>query len=48
MNTDDHEERARHILNLLLCGEREIAAEKGFDLDEVLAEAEALLRIKPQ
>ena len=39
-------ERAEHerkILWLLARGEREIAAAKGYDLDEVLAEADRLL-----
>ena len=33
----------REILTLLVRGEREIAAGKGYDLDDVLAEADALL-----
>ena len=33
----------REILKLLALGEREIAAGKGFDLDDVLAEADELL-----
>ena len=33
----------REILKLLALGEREIAVGKGFDLDDVLAEADALL-----
>ena len=36
-------ERERQILRLLARGEREIAAAKGHDLDEVLAEADRLL-----
>jgi prevent-host-death family protein len=36
-------EREREILKLLARGEREIAAGKGYDLDDVLAEADALL-----
>lgn len=36
-------EHEREILKLLARGEREIAKGKGFDLDEVLAEADALL-----
>ncbi len=36
-------EQEREILKLLALGEREIAAGKGFDLDDVLAEADALL-----
>jgi prevent-host-death family protein len=33
----------REILKLLVKGEREIAAGKGYDLDDVLAQADALL-----
>jgi prevent-host-death family protein len=36
-------ESEREILALLARGEREIAAGHGYDLDEVLAEADALL-----
>jgi hypothetical protein len=36
-------EHERQILRLLARGEREIAAAKGHDLDEVLAEADRLL-----
>jgi prevent-host-death family protein len=36
-------EHERQLLHLLARGEREITAGKGFDLDEVLAEADALL-----
>ena len=36
-------DRERQILRLLLRGEREIAAGNGYDLDSVLAEADALL-----
>ena len=36
-------EQEREILKLLARGEREIAAGKGYDLDRVLAEADALL-----
>jgi len=36
----DHE---RQILRLLARGEREIAAAKGYELDDVLAEADRLL-----
>jgi prevent-host-death family protein len=36
-------EHEREILRLLARGEREIAAEKGYDLNEVLAEADRLL-----
>jgi len=37
-------ERDREILRLLARGEKEIAAGEGHDLDDVLAEADALLR----
>jgi prevent-host-death family protein len=36
-------EQERKILKLLALGEREIAVGKGYDLDDVLAEADALL-----
>ncbi len=36
-------EQERQILKLLALGEREIAAGKGFSLNDVLAEADALL-----
>lgn len=36
-------ERERQILHHLLRGEREIAAGKGYDLESVLADADALL-----
>ena len=36
-------EQEREILKLLARGEREIAVGKGYDLDDVLAEADALL-----
>jgi prevent-host-death family protein len=36
-------EQERKILKLLALGEREIAVGKGYDLDHVLAEADALL-----
>jgi len=31
------------LLTLLLCGDREIAEDEGYDLDEVLAEADQIL-----
>ena len=43
LNTYERGEREREILKLLARGEREIAAGKGYDLDDVLAEADALL-----
>jgi len=36
-------EHERQLLHLLARGEREITAGRGFDLDKVLAEADALL-----
>jgi prevent-host-death family protein len=36
-------EQERQLLRLLVRGEQEIAAGTGYDLDEVLAEADALL-----
>ena len=36
-------EQEREILRLLARGEKEISAGKGFDLDDVLGEADALL-----
>ena len=36
-------EHERHLLRLLARGEKEIAAGRGYDLDEVLDEADALL-----
>jgi prevent-host-death family protein len=39
----EHGERERQLLRLLLRGEQEIAAGLGHDLDDVLAEADALL-----
>lgn len=41
-------EHERQILHLLARGEREITAGKGFDLDEVMAEADALLAGEPR
>ncbi len=40
-------ERERQLLRLLVRGEQEIAAGGGYDLDEVLAEADALLADEP-
>jgi len=39
----ERSEHERQILRILARGEREIAAVKGHDLDEVLAEADRLL-----
>jgi prevent-host-death family protein len=41
-------EHERQILHLLARGEQEITAGTGFDLDEVLAEADALLASGPK
>jgi prevent-host-death family protein len=43
VDTYEKGEREREILTLLARGKREIAAGKGYDLDDVLAEADALL-----
>ncbi len=39
----ERENSERQVLRLLVRGEKEIAAGEGFDLDAVLAEADALL-----
>lgn len=46
LSTEAYEraEHDRELLRLLACGEKEIAAGKGYDLDAVLAEADALLQ----
>jgi prevent-host-death family protein len=44
----ERSENERQILQLLARGEREIAAGKGFGLDEVLADADQLLVRKPK
>jgi prevent-host-death family protein len=43
VNQYERGEEERQILKALVRGEREIEAGKGYDLDSVLAEAEALL-----
>ena len=43
LNAYKQSEEERKILKLLALGEREIAAGTGFDLDDVLAEADDLL-----
>jgi len=43
MEAYERSEHERQLLHLLARGEQEIAAGKGFDLEEVLAEADALL-----
>jgi len=44
----ERSEHERRLLHLLARGEQEIKAGKGFDLDEVLAEADALLAGGPK
>jgi hypothetical protein len=47
---DDKSEFSEHdkeLLRLLIRGEEEIAAGKGYDLESVLAEADAFLAEKP-
>jgi prevent-host-death family protein len=44
----ERSEQERQILQLLARGEQEIKAGKGFDLDEVLAEAASLLAGSPK
>jgi prevent-host-death family protein len=44
----EHGQHELEILRLLARGEREIEAGRGHDLDDVLAEAEALLREAPR
>ena len=39
----ERSERERHLLRLLVRGEQEITAGIGYDLDDVLAEADAIL-----
>ena len=43
----EHGERERELLRLLVRGEQEIAANVGYDLDEVLAEANELVGDDP-
>ena len=43
VNAYEKGEQEREILKLLALGEREIAVGKGFDLEDVLAEADAFL-----
>ena len=43
----ERSERDRELLLLLAKGEKEIEAGKGYDLDSVLAEADALLAEEP-
>jgi prevent-host-death family protein len=44
----ERSEQERHILQLLARGEQEIKAGRGFDLDDVLAEADNLLAGGPK
>jgi len=44
----ERSEHERQLLHLLARGEQEITAGRGFDLDEVLAEANALLAGGPK
>ena len=48
METYERSEHERQILHLLARGEQEIIAGKGFNLDVVLAEADALLAGGPK
>ena len=48
MEAFERSEHERQILHLLARGEQEISAGKGFALDEVLAEADALLASGPK
>lgn len=48
MEAYERSEGERQLLHLLARGEQEITAGKGFDLDEVLAEADALLARGPK
>jgi hypothetical protein len=43
MESHERSERDQEILRLLAMGEREIEAAEGYDLEAVLAEADALL-----
>ena len=47
VETYERSERDRELLRLLAKGEKEIEAGKGYDLDSVLAEADALLAAEP-
>jgi prevent-host-death family protein len=48
METYERSERERQLLHLLARGEHEIRVGNGFDLDEVLAEADTLLAGGPK
>ena len=45
MEAYERSEHERQLLRIIARGEQEIAAGKGFDLDVVLAEADALLPV---
>jgi hypothetical protein len=49
MSVEEHKRRKRdfEILQLLIQGEKEVAAGIGFELDDVLAEADAILDGEP-
>jgi prevent-host-death family protein len=48
MEAYERSEHERQLLHLLARGEQEISAGEGFNLDEVLAEADALLAGDPR
>ncbi len=48
METYERSEHERQLLHLLARGEQEIAAGRGFELDDVLAEADALVAGRPK
>ena len=48
MEAYERSEHERELLHLLARGEQEIKAGSGFDLDEVLAEADSLLAGSPK
>jgi prevent-host-death family protein len=48
MEAYERSEHERQLLRLIALGEQEIAAGKGFDLDAVLDEADALLAGEPK
>jgi PHD/YefM family antitoxin component YafN of YafNO toxin-antitoxin module len=48
MEAYERSEHERQLLHLLARGEQEIRAGRGFDLDEVLVEADALLAGGPK
>jgi prevent-host-death family protein len=48
MEAYERSEHERQLLHLLARGEQEIAAGKGFGVDEILAEADALLAGVPK